>query len=68
MFALFFTALFGIFKNLIVEELITDCMGHLLQNETVCASVNKNKVYLEISDINTHTRAHTHIQHSLCLK
>ena len=46
MFALFFTALFGIFKNLIVEELITDCMGHLLQNETVCASVNKNKVYL----------------------
>ena len=60
MFALFCTVLFGIFKDLIVEELITVCTGHMLENETLCASVNKNKVCLDISDTNTHACAHTH--------
>ena len=60
MFALFCTVLFGIFNDLTVEELITVCTGHMLENETLCASVNKNKVYLEISDTNTHARGHTY--------
>ena len=60
MFALFCTVLFGIFKDLIVEELITVCTGHMLENETLCASVNKNKVCLDISDTNIHACAHTH--------
>lgn len=60
MFALFCTVLFGIFNDLTVEELITVCTGHMLENETLCVSVNKNKVYLEISDTNTHARGHTY--------
>lgn len=60
MFALFCTVLFGIFKDLTVEELITVCTGRMLENETLCASVNKNKVYLEISDTNTHMHVDTH--------